>query len=279
MCAVRGGKAVIIRGVEDDDVRGTAAADPSMQATRMWSKQEITLCGHHTPPPRTELGPSSFTCCLLRHSLLSLVSYASSPSSPPPPPFFSLLPLLVPPTLSPGPSPLPLHPAPPQEDATPLRHALRYGTRQWGELERCSLLLAAALPSLFSAPPHDPLSSPSPSPLFSQEDATLLRHALRYGTRQWGALEKSSLLPHRDNKSCCNRFLFLKKSAACSPVPSFRIEVSLPPSALIKHITKTCSNPCLLEKSFTSLQLQAFYYSLHAAPIFPHLPAPALPLA
>ncbi|CAI7760487.1 unnamed protein product, partial [Closterium sp. NIES-54] len=43
------------------------------------------------------------------------------------------------------------------------------------------------------------------------EDATLLRHALRYGTRQWGALEKSSLLPRRDNKSCCNRFLFLKK--------------------------------------------------------------------
>ncbi|CAI5527834.1 unnamed protein product [Closterium sp. Naga37s-1] len=69
---------------------------------------------------------------------------------------------------------------------------------QWGALSRKAA--CCRIPRALPCPPSRPA-----------EDAMLLRHALRYGTRQWGALEKSSLLPHRDNKSCCNRFLFLKK--------------------------------------------------------------------
>jgi len=45
----------------------------------------------------------------------------------------------------------------------------------------------------------------------SQEDEVLLEHALQRGTRRWGELDASGRLPRRDNKSCCNRFLFLKK--------------------------------------------------------------------
>ena len=44
-----------------------------------------------------------------------------------------------------------------------------------------------------------------------QEDAVLLYHALIRGTKHWGALEKSGMLPMRDNKACCNRYIFLKK--------------------------------------------------------------------
>ncbi|CAI6000720.1 unnamed protein product [Closterium sp. NIES-64] len=45
-----------------------------------------------------------------------------------------------------------------------------------------------------------------------QEDAVLLRYALRHGTRQWGRLVRGRQLA-RGNKACCNRFLFLKNSA------------------------------------------------------------------
>ncbi|CAI7868826.1 unnamed protein product, partial [Closterium sp. NIES-54] len=41
------------------------------------------------------------------------------------------------------------------------------------------------------------------------EDAVLLQHALQCGTKQWGELEKSGQL-RRNNKSCCNRYIFLK---------------------------------------------------------------------
>ncbi|CAI7848241.1 unnamed protein product, partial [Closterium sp. NIES-53] len=56
--------------------------------------------------------------------------------------------------------------------------------------------------------PHRP--QPLPTFPLPQEDAVLLRHALRVGTKQWGALEKRGRLPLRDNKACCNRFIFLK---------------------------------------------------------------------
>ncbi|CAI5496304.1 unnamed protein product [Closterium sp. Naga37s-1] len=48
-----------------------------------------------------------------------------------------------------------------------------------------------------------------------QEDAVLLRHALRHGTRQWGRLVRGRQLA-RGNKACCNRFLFLKNSTLSS---------------------------------------------------------------
>jgi len=39
----------------------------------------------------------------------------------------------------------------------------------------------------------------------------LLLHAREHGTKRWGDLDASGLLPKRDNKACCNRFLFLRK--------------------------------------------------------------------
>ncbi|CAI5517305.1 unnamed protein product [Closterium sp. Naga37s-1] len=43
-----------------------------------------------------------------------------------------------------------------------------------------------------------------------EEDAVLLRHALQCGTKQWGELERSGQLK-RSNKSCCNRYIFLRR--------------------------------------------------------------------
>ncbi|CAI5517301.1 unnamed protein product [Closterium sp. Naga37s-1] len=42
------------------------------------------------------------------------------------------------------------------------------------------------------------------------EDAVLLQHALQCGTKQWGELERSGQLK-RNNKSCCNRYIFLRR--------------------------------------------------------------------
>ncbi|CAI5951591.1 unnamed protein product [Closterium sp. NIES-64] len=53
-------------------------------------------------------------------------------------------------------------------------------------------------------------------PSIWQEDAVLLRHALRHGTRQWGRLVRGKQLL-RGNKACCNRFLFLKKKFTQKP--------------------------------------------------------------
>ncbi|CAI5478824.1 unnamed protein product [Closterium sp. Yama58-4] len=44
-----------------------------------------------------------------------------------------------------------------------------------------------------------------------QEDLILLQHVARHGTRNWGSLQASGLLPLRDQKACCNRFILLKK--------------------------------------------------------------------
>ncbi|CAI7871971.1 unnamed protein product [Closterium sp. NIES-53] len=44
-----------------------------------------------------------------------------------------------------------------------------------------------------------------------QEDFILLQHVARRGTRNWGSLQASGLLPLRDQKACCNRFILLKK--------------------------------------------------------------------
>ncbi|CAI5473597.1 unnamed protein product [Closterium sp. Yama58-4] len=44
------------------------------------------------------------------------------------------------------------------------------------------------------------------------EDVILLTHVARHGTSQWGVLQASGLLPRRDNKACCNRFIVLKRN-------------------------------------------------------------------
>ncbi|GJP30054.1 hypothetical protein CLOM_g3140 [Closterium sp. NIES-68] len=68
--------------------------------------------------------------------------------------------------------------------------------------------------------PHssDAIGSPSRSqssslavkPWSAEEDAVLLRHALHCGTRQWGMLGRRGQLK-RNNKSCCNRYIFLRR--------------------------------------------------------------------
>ncbi|CAI5958298.1 unnamed protein product [Closterium sp. NIES-64] len=49
-----------------------------------------------------------------------------------------------------------------------------------------------------------------PPSLSRQEDTVLLRHALQCGTKQWGELGRSGQLK-RSNKSCCNRYIFLRR--------------------------------------------------------------------
>lgn len=44
-----------------------------------------------------------------------------------------------------------------------------------------------------------------------QEDLILLQHVAKHGTRNWGSLQAGGLLPIRDQKACCNRFILLKK--------------------------------------------------------------------
>ncbi|CAI5966806.1 unnamed protein product [Closterium sp. NIES-64] len=53
-------------------------------------------------------------------------------------------------------------------------------------------------------------ASPSLNAWSREEDAVLLRHALQCGTKQWGELERSGQLK-RSNKSCCNRYIFLRR--------------------------------------------------------------------
>ncbi|CAI5952853.1 unnamed protein product, partial [Closterium sp. NIES-65] len=67
------------------------------------------------------------------------------------------------------------------------------------------------------SPPNLPRRlPPSWQPWTTEEDAVLLRHALRHGTRQWGRLVRGKQLL-RGNKACCNRFLFLKKKFTQKP--------------------------------------------------------------
>ncbi|CAI5498006.1 unnamed protein product [Closterium sp. Naga37s-1] len=49
-----------------------------------------------------------------------------------------------------------------------------------------------------------------PPALSGQEDTVLLHHALQCGTKQWGELGRSGQLK-RSNKSCCNRYIFLRR--------------------------------------------------------------------
>ncbi|CAI5529593.1 unnamed protein product [Closterium sp. Naga37s-1] len=70
------------------------------------------------------------------------------------------------------------------------------------------------MPHSHEAIDSPPVSQPS-SPLGMQpwsreEDAVLLRHALHCGTKQWGELGRSGQL-NRSNKSCCNRYIFLRR--------------------------------------------------------------------
>jgi hypothetical protein len=44
-----------------------------------------------------------------------------------------------------------------------------------------------------------------------QEDLILLQHVAKHGTRHWASLQANGLLPLRDQKACCNRFILLKK--------------------------------------------------------------------
>ncbi|CAI5512522.1 unnamed protein product [Closterium sp. Naga37s-1] len=45
----------------------------------------------------------------------------------------------------------------------------------------------------------------------SQEDRKLLLHVAAHGTRQWRAVVNAGLLPGRDSKACCNRFIVLRR--------------------------------------------------------------------
>ena len=47
--------------------------------------------------------------------------------------------------------------------------------------------------------------------MYSQEDFHLLRHVARHGTKHWSLLQACDVLPHRDQKACCNRFILLKR--------------------------------------------------------------------
>ncbi|CAI5469022.1 unnamed protein product [Closterium sp. Yama58-4] len=55
------------------------------------------------------------------------------------------------------------------------------------------------------------LIPPLPSSFESQEDRKLLLHVAAHGTRQWRAVVNAGLLPGRDSKACCNRFIVLKR--------------------------------------------------------------------
>ncbi|GJP57933.1 hypothetical protein CLOP_g19050 [Closterium sp. NIES-67] len=78
-----------------------------------------------------------------------------------------------------------------------------------------------------SASPSSPISIRPWSP---EEDAVLLRHALHCGTRQWGELGRSGQLK-RNNKSCCNRYIFLR-SAAAPNASAFSVACRVPLSSM-----------------------------------------------
>ncbi|CAI6009236.1 unnamed protein product [Closterium sp. NIES-65] len=63
---------------------------------------------------------------------------------------------------------------------------------------------------LHSSEAIDGSASPSLNAWSREEDAVLLRHVLQCGTKQWGELERSGQLK-RSNKSCCNRYIFLRR--------------------------------------------------------------------
>ncbi|GJP82241.1 hypothetical protein CLOP_g12477 [Closterium sp. NIES-67] len=81
--------------------------------------------------------------------------------------------------------------------------------------------LQAESPGEGASQPLSPVADPPPVLQFApssqtwttEEDAVLLRHALKHGTRQWGRLVRGKQLA-RGNKACCNRFIFLKKKFA-----------------------------------------------------------------
>ncbi|CAI6009232.1 unnamed protein product [Closterium sp. NIES-65] len=62
--------------------------------------------------------------------------------------------------------------------------------------------------------------------LGGQEDAVLLRHALQCGTKQWGKLERSGQLK-RSNKSCCNRYIFLRRYPRMPPNVTVLVRLSI----------------------------------------------------
>ncbi|CAI7791538.1 unnamed protein product, partial [Closterium sp. NIES-53] len=45
----------------------------------------------------------------------------------------------------------------------------------------------------------------------AEEDRKLLLHVAAHGTRQWRGVVNAGLLPGRDSKACCNRFIVLKR--------------------------------------------------------------------
>ncbi|CAI7887280.1 unnamed protein product [Closterium sp. NIES-54] len=72
------------------------------------------------------------------------------------------------------------------------------------------------------------------------EDVILLNHVARHGTSQWGVLQASGLLPRRDNKACCNRFIVLKRNYQQNRIKSSQVVKALL-SALRSNIQlKTC---------------------------------------
>ncbi|CAI7904223.1 unnamed protein product [Closterium sp. NIES-53] len=50
-----------------------------------------------------------------------------------------------------------------------------------------------------------------------EEDRKLLLHVAARGTRQWRTVVNAGLLPGRDSKACCNRFIVLKRLPNMGP--------------------------------------------------------------
>ncbi|CAI5958347.1 unnamed protein product [Closterium sp. NIES-64] len=72
------------------------------------------------------------------------------------------------------------------------------------------------------------------------EDVILLNHVARHGTSQWGVLQASGLLPRRDNKACCNRFIVLKRNYQQNRIKSSQVVKALLSALRSNNQVKTC---------------------------------------
>jgi len=58
----------------------------------------------------------------------------------------------------------------------------------------------------------------------------LLRHVAMQGTRNWGSLKAAGVLPSRDQKACCNRFILLRRKFLQARSRGQRLSFSVLPS-------------------------------------------------